>query len=68
MKIRSVSIKDYKKIKILFKKHNMNLISFERWAGLWKKNPSSKNNQTINFPSTGYLGQTEKNISYYFCG
>ena len=43
MKIRNVSIKDYEKIKILLKRHNMNMIDFKRWVNLWKKNPSLKN-------------------------
>ena len=37
MNIRNVSIKDYDKIKILFKRHNMNMIDFKRWVNLWKK-------------------------------
>ena len=45
MKIRNVSIKDYEKIKILLKRHNMNMIDFKRWVNLWKKNPSLKNNK-----------------------
>jgi len=45
MNIRNVSIKDYEKIKILFKRHNMNMIDFKRWVNLWKKNPSLKNNK-----------------------
>ena len=45
MNIRNVSIKDYKKIKILLKRHNMNMIDFKRWVNLWKKNPSLKNNK-----------------------
>ena len=45
MKIRNVSIKDYEKIKILLKRHNMNMIDFKRWINLWKKNPSLKNNK-----------------------
>ena len=45
MNIRNVSIKDYKKIKILLKRHNMNMIDFKRWQNLWKKNPSLKKNK-----------------------
>ena len=45
MNIRNVSIKDYEKIKILLKRHNMNMIDFKRWVNLWKKNPSLKNNK-----------------------
>jgi hypothetical protein len=45
MNIRNVSIKDYGKIKALLKRHNLNLISYERWINLWKKNPSLKNNR-----------------------
>ena len=37
MNIRNVSIKDYDKIKILFKRHNMNMIDFKRLVNLWKK-------------------------------
>ena len=45
MNIRNVSIKDYEKIKILLKRHNMNMIDFKRWVNLWKRNPSLKNNK-----------------------
>ena len=45
MKIRNVSIKDYEKIKILLKRHDLNMIDFKRWVNLWKKNPSLKNNK-----------------------
>ena len=45
MNIRNVSIKDYEKIKILLKRHNMNMIDFKRCVNLWKKNPSLKNNK-----------------------
>jgi len=45
MNIRNVSTKDYKKIKILFKRNNLEMIDFKRWINLWKKNPSLKNNK-----------------------
>ena len=45
MNIRNVSIKDYEKIKILLKRHNMNMIDFKRWKNLWEKNPSLKKNK-----------------------
>ena len=45
MNIRNVFIKDYEKIKILFKRYSMNMIDFKRWVNLWKENPSLKNNK-----------------------
>ena len=42
MNIRNVFIKDYDKIKILFKRHNMNMIDFKRWVNLWKKTCEKK--------------------------
>ena len=43
MIIRAVFIKDYEKIKTLFKRNNMKIISYERWKNLWQKNPILKN-------------------------
>ena len=45
MNIRNVSIGDYEKIKVLLKRHNMNLINYKRWLNLWKKNPSLKSSR-----------------------
>ena len=45
MKLKKVSIKDYKKIKELFKRNDMDIISLERWLYLWKKNPFIKKNK-----------------------
>ena len=43
MNISRVSTKDYKKIKNLFKRNNLEMIPFKRWKNLWQKNPSLKN-------------------------
>ena len=43
MNIRKVSFKDYKKIKLLFKRNNLRILSFSRWKSLWSKNPFLKN-------------------------
>ena len=42
MKLRQVSIKDYKKIKNLFKRNKLEMINFNRWKNLWNRNPISK--------------------------
>ena len=42
MILREVSHKDYKKIKELFKRNNLNMISRGRWKNLWLKNPILK--------------------------
>ena len=42
MKLRQVSIKDYKKIKNLFKRNKLEMINFNRWKNLWNKNPILK--------------------------
>ena len=39
MILRKVSIKDYKKIKNLFKKNNLDILNNNRWKNQWKKNP-----------------------------
>ncbi len=43
MKLREVSPKDYKKIKDLFIRNNLEIIKFKRWTNLWEKNPFIKN-------------------------
>ena len=43
MNVRKVSIKDYKKIKLLFKRNNLKILNFKRWKNLWLKNPFFKN-------------------------
>ena len=43
MILRTVSIKDYKKIKNLFNRNNLEIISFNRWKNLWQRNPILKN-------------------------
>jgi len=45
MILREVSHKDYKKIKELFKRNNLNMISRGRWKNLWLKNPILKKNK-----------------------
>jgi len=42
MKLRQVSIKDYKKIKNLFKRNNLVMVNFNRWKNLWHNNPILK--------------------------
>ena len=43
MNVRKVSIKDYKKIQLLFIRNNLKILSFKRWKDLWSKNPFFKN-------------------------
>jgi len=43
MNITTVSTKDYKKIKNLFKRNYLEIIPFKRWKNLWEKNPRLKN-------------------------
>ena len=45
MILRKVLIKDYKKIKKLFEKNKLSMISNERWKNIWLKNPILKNNK-----------------------
>ena len=39
MKVREVSIKDYNKIKKLFKRNHLKMINLNKWKNLWNKNP-----------------------------
>lgn len=43
MILREVSSKDYQKIKELFKRNKLKIISLKRWKNLWIKNPFLKN-------------------------
>ena len=42
MKLRQVSIRDYKKIKNLFRRNSLGIVNFNRWKNLWHKNPILK--------------------------
>ena len=63
MKLRKASIKDYKKIKELFKRNNLEIISFKRWSNLWKKNPFLKNKKNW---TKGWVIESNKKIVGHF--
>jgi len=59
MHLRKVSIQDYNKIKFLFKRNNLEIISFKKWIKLWKKNPIIRNKKNY---IRGWVIENKKKI------
>ena len=63
MILRKVFIKDYKKIRKLFKRNNLDIINSSRWKNLWQKNPILKNSKKW---TKGWVIEENKKIVGHF--
>ena len=63
IKLRETSSQDYKKIKELFKRNNLNIIDHKRWVSLWKKNPFLKKRRKW---AKGWIMESNKKIVGHF--